>query len=242
MKIASRVLFFLTVSAPITALPALLPPGAALVRTIAWEAAAAPAGAVVQPKGLDGAAVLFLRKTETAPMNLPLWSAQPGLHAKCYALHGRMKYRDVPGSGYLELWNEFSPETPGQPAPKYFSRTLAESGPLGKIAGSSDWRTVWVPFDATQSKTLPSKLTLNLVLPGPGEVTLSKLELFEFADAGAMWAAVGSGSGAVTTDERRLARWLFFGIGAGALTVILLVYWLRRRQRDERRMRAMDLA
>jgi hypothetical protein len=61
----------------------------------------------------------------------------------------------------------------------YFTRTLADSGPLQKITGSSDWRDFGLYFDATGASAPPEKLTVGLVLPDAGEVAISNLTLVE---------------------------------------------------------------
>ena len=144
----------------------------------------------------------------------------------------------------MELLNLFLYESSHT---RFFSRTLADVGPMKKISGTSPWRTVWIPFDATESKTLPEALDLNLVLPGSGSVELSSLELYQFADAGAMWAALSN-------DAREMAKSPFsrspFSINWGLIAIIGITasigilgaigLILRRRKAERRRMRAMD--
>ena len=47
------------------------------------------------------------------------------------------------------------------------------------ITGSSAWRSIVLPFDATGSAARPERLIINVVLPGRGEVTLGALTLVE---------------------------------------------------------------
>jgi hypothetical protein len=138
------------------------------------------------------------------------------------------------------MWSEF-PEAPGSPAGKYFSRTLAEVGPLQKITGSAEWRPFLVPFDATQSKTLPSKLILNLVLAGAGTVEFSDVELVQFANPGAMWASVGAGASASTLQPGwRGPGVILAGCAGLALAAGVSISFAKRKQAELRRMRAMD--
>jgi hypothetical protein len=95
-----------------------------------------------------------------------------------YVLEGEVRYEGVAGAGYLEMWSDFAP------GGRYFSRTLAPSGPQGLIDGDSDWRDFELPFDPG-SGPAPARLDLNLVLPGSGTVEIRPLTL----------RTVGSGSG-----------------------------------------------
>ena len=69
-------------------------------------------------------------------------------------------------------------------AVRYFSRTLADSGPMMQLRGSSDWRPFMLPFDATGAPA-PSRLVFNVVLPGRGVVDLGPLQLVEQRTSGA---------------------------------------------------------
>lgn len=119
----------------------------------------------------------------------------PGVTRPQYALVGKIKYQDVTGDGYLEMWNYFGDEP-------YFSRTLAPAGGLAKISGSSDWREVTVPFHAGKGLT-PDRISLKFVVPGGGEVWLSSLALQEYDEhymhepsglhPGAWWDDAGGG-------------------------------------------------
>ena len=68
------------------------------------------------------------------------------------------------------MWNFF----PG--GGQYFSRTLADQGPMMKLAGTSGWREFVLPFDAT-APPAPTRLVVNVVLQGRGSVYLGPLEL-----------------------------------------------------------------
>jgi hypothetical protein len=124
---------------------------------------------------------------------------QPKITGEFYTLSGDVRYDAVEGDGFLEMWNHF-----GEAA--YFSRTLGETGPMGKLRGTSDWRAFVLPFDATGAKTHPTKLVVNVHLPGKGVVYLrSPLKLAESARApgagaqpGAWWSdRTGNLAGAI---------------------------------------------
>jgi hypothetical protein len=112
---------------------------------------------------------------------------QPKITGEFYTLSGDVRYDAVEGDGYLEMWNHFDEAA-------YFSRTMGESGPMGKLRGTSDWRPFILPFDATGAKSHPTKLVVNIYLPGKGVVYLrSPLKLAESARApgaepGAWWS------------------------------------------------------
>jgi hypothetical protein len=238
MKILIPLVFLtLTAFATIVTAQSTPPPGATLVTKVEWQPEALPPGM----KLVDGRSSLVVEKTADAPTSYPVWhKSQPGVQTKCYALRGSLRYQSIQGIGYMELWNQF----PGTPEPaRYFSRTLAEAGPMKKISGDSDWRTVWIPFDGTESKVLPERLDLNLVLPATGTVELSNFELYQFADAGAMWAAVAE---SVNTTQRPpspfsgTGRMILILAGLLAIYAIITATIKRRRHLERRRMRAMD--
>lgn len=101
-----------------------------------------------------------------------------------YAVSGQVRYDDVEGVGYLEMWNHF----PG--GGQYFSRTLGETGPMMKLQGSSGWRKFTLPFDASGAPGPPTRLVINVALQGHGVVHLGPLTLVSedgVEDAGAWW-------------------------------------------------------
>jgi hypothetical protein len=220
------------------------PAGGKLVRAIRWSEAPLPPNTTIVKSAPRGGDALLVIQTEPRPVSIALLRLDnPGIHAKAYALRGQLRYRNVEGTGYIELWNEFPAQEAGQPKPRYFSRSLAEAGPFSKLSGSAEWRDLFVPFDATQGKDLPTKLELNLVLAGAGEVEVSDLELLEFADAGAMWAAMGVGAANALTMQQQ--AWTTAAVSAGAVIVAVAVWFFfirRRRAVEVRRMKAMDEA
>lgn len=240
MSLLSAVFALAAISSAVAATPG---ETGKVVRTVKWSEVPLPADAVVQNK--PGASPTLLIKGDRAK-TLPLWKLDdPGISKKCYALRGKMRYKDVSGIGYLEMWNEFPAEKPDVPKPRYFSRTLAATGPLSSITGSSDWREVYIPFDATQSAELPKALELNLRLEGTGEVEITSLVLMEFEDAAAMW------NGVVTAEalpprlpQTVIGRYITGAMIVGGLALACVIVWaVTRRSRqlaEERRMKAMD--
>lgn len=151
-----------------------------------------------------------------------------------YALVGQVRYEDVAGEGYFETWNYFG-ETE-----KYFSRTLAPTGLMGVLSGSSGWRPFRLPFFTNDNAKHPSKIELNLVLPGRGTVYLSELRLVQSTSwwsdqqsgwlggilgcLGGLFGVLGGISGALAVKGK--GRGLAFGTlytmaGLGGLLLLL---------------------
>ena len=95
----------------------------------------------------------------------------PPIKTDSYALRGKIRYENVVGNGFLEMWNHF----PGEG--EFFSRTMDSSGPMGMVTGSSPEREFILPFHTFGQAPAPKKLAINLVLNGPGTVEIGPLEL-----------------------------------------------------------------
>lgn len=108
--------------------------------------------------------------------------ANPGISAPVYALKGMVRYENVQGDGYLQLDNHFGEKG------TFVTKSLAPTGPLGKISGSSDWRPFVLPFYAnsgdrsSSAAPTPEKLTLAIYLPLSGTVSISDVALYQYAD------------------------------------------------------------
>lgn len=106
---------------------------------------------------------------------------EPGISLPVYALKGMVRYDKVQGDGFLQLDSHFGD------AGTFFTKSLATSGPLGKLSGSSDWRPFVLPFFANNGEQpasnapLPDKLALSLVLPGAGTVSIRDVGLYQYA-------------------------------------------------------------
>ena len=149
------------------------------LRAIAWtESATLPEGSSVESDGT----LTLTSEPGGATRRLVVIDA-PGIQKDLYVVRGRVRYEAVEGEGYLEMWNDF-------PEGSSFTRTLADEGPLQKIAGSSDWRAFALYFDASSTSAPTSRLTINLVLPGEGEVSLSAMTLAELESD--EWPSMGS--------------------------------------------------
>lgn len=101
---------------------------------------------------------------------------KPKISEHQYWLEGKIRYENVKEPGYLDMWNHFGDKE------AYFTRTLAGSGPMAKIQGTSKWRAFVLPFHIGKDESRkPDKLVLNVVLPAGGTVYLTNLELKEGA-------------------------------------------------------------
>jgi hypothetical protein len=130
------------------------------------------AGAVLRPdSGSSGYRLQIENTTPRGSTVTVLTVDRPQISRPRYRLSGLVRYDNVEGVGYLELWNYF-------PSGAYFSRTLAEQGPMMKLQGSSGWRAFVLPFDATGAPA-PTRLVVNVVLQGRGTVYLGPMELSE---------------------------------------------------------------
>jgi len=100
----------------------------------------------------------------------------PGVDTAKFAVQGTIRYDDIEGAGYVELWVRFAD---GQ---RFYTRTLADTGPLAAITGTSDWRMFSLPFDSLGRPDFPTRLEVNLVLPQGGTVQLSGLRVVTLRD------------------------------------------------------------
>jgi len=135
-----------------------------------------------------------------------------------YAIRGQVRYSDVAGQGYLEMWSYFSDG--GQ----FFSRTLAGEGPMAALTGSSDWRAFELPF-YLQGTTGPERIEVNVVLPGAGTVDVGPLELVRMD-------AATSGATAWLSDRAIGVAGALIGVAVGVFAVAIA--WLAGRRRARR--------
>jgi hypothetical protein len=189
--------------------------GQQTLREFDWQKLAAsgelPGGT---PVTIDGkSAVKIASANETGLQVQLLRITNPPISKMLYAITGEVKYESVKGDGFLEMWNCFPPDKPGMFENKYFSRTLDASGDLGKISGTSGWRSFTLPFDRTGGKSKPTRLEINLILPGQGTVYIGPIKLVEYKGDLGLQNTRGA-EGAWWSD--RAAGWIG-GIGGSVL-------------------------
>src|SRR5262249_5231749 len=156
---------------------ALAPDAAAATRVFKWDdlkkQSRIAAGTVLPPESGSPDPRLQIVNGEAAPLTATVLTIDaPQIVGPSYSLSGRVRYGAVEGTGYREMWSY----CPG--GGQYFSRTLADQGPMMKLRGTSGWRSFVLPFDATGAQP-PTRLVMNVVLPGRGTVYLGPLELSE---------------------------------------------------------------
>jgi hypothetical protein len=98
----------------------------------------------------------------------------PGVTAIHYAIEGEVRYENVQGKSYLEMWNWFAD------GGMYFSRTLGNSGPMRHLEGSSGWRSFSLPFFSDAKSGPPTRIVVNVVFVGRGTVHLRGLKLYQY--------------------------------------------------------------
>lgn len=185
--------------------------------------------------------VVKITRTPDVPQLIEIAKIEkPAATLRAYMLRGKVKFEGVGGEGFLEIWNHF-------PEPKkgaYFSRTMAETGPMGKLRGSSPWKDFILPFtfdDATFP--MPEKIQFNVYLPQNGTVWLSDLELVEFPPAELNKQLTGA-SAPTSGPWLAIALLLIMALAmvAGVTFAGLIYMKSKRAQGDEfRRMQALDI-
>jgi hypothetical protein len=144
------------------------------VRAVTWQKLAANVEAgemevAGEPKPLKVTRVSFDAFGGTVRV---LELADPKITQSSWEISGKVKYANVQENGYIEMWSHFPDGS------AYFTRTLDTSGPLGVLHGTSEWREFRLPFFSEAGKA-PSKLVVNVVLPGGGTVWLGPATLKE---------------------------------------------------------------
>lgn len=136
----------------------------------------------------------------------------PGIQVDGYAIEGTVRYEAVDGTGYLEMWSYMADGS------RYFSRTLADSGPMASLIGDSPARPFELPFSLNGADG-PQRVEVNVVLPSRGTVWVGPLTLVGFRSNSAWWsertsilvgAALGGAAGlsgaAIGLLSRKLER------------------------------------
>jgi hypothetical protein len=169
-----------------------------VVQSIGWQEVAAAnrlaTGTVVaRPEGVDGPSLRVVHRGPE-PVTLRLLTIErPPISTARFALRGRVKYDDVAAGSYLEMWTTLAEGA-------FFSRTLEQQGPMGRLDGTSGWRAFLLPFANREGGSPPVTLVFNVVMAGAGTVEIGPLELVQFqsgqaflSDSVAWWTARQTG-------------------------------------------------
>jgi hypothetical protein len=142
--------------------------------SVEWTATRPLSGAV------NGGTV-EIRATE-AGGSFPLVSIdRPAVGNVGYVLSGDVRYRGVHPAGFIQMWSVFPDGS------RYFSKTLARQGPQASLEGDAGSRPFEVPFRLADGSPPPTRLDVEIVLPGGGTVWVGPLRLTSMADAGGEW-------------------------------------------------------
>ncbi len=164
---------------------------------------------------------------------------EPEVQPPHFQIDGTIRHEDVVGTAYFEMWTVLPDGS------RYFTRTLADSGPLESMTGTSEERPFSLPFELGEGGPVPIRLEINLVTEGSGQFWVGPLTIGPTVAEAATTTAPPTTSGA-TEDNGAVGettiRW-----GIAALLVVGAAAsfgWFRsvrrRRAEEQRRMNAMD--
>jgi hypothetical protein len=170
-----------------------------ILREFSWTAVSrqgpSPGAEVLPAEGSASFEQLKVQNAQGQPRLVNVLTVErPAISNARYAIIGQVRFDGVEGTGYLEMWNHF-PD-----GGRYFSRTLATMGPMKSLSGSSDWRPFVLPFFNKEGGPPPTRLEVNVALPGRGTVYLGPVRLVQYgpnedplAVAGQWWSDQGGG-------------------------------------------------
>ena len=186
-----------------------------VVRELSWSALKSEGrlanGEVVPAGGGSAFESLRVANAESAPRLVPLFAIDaPGVKAPRYLFRGEVRGQSIEGQAYLEMWSFFAGGA------RYFSRTLAQVGPMASLSGTFASRRFILPFTA-EAGMAPERLTVSVAFPGRGTVLLSPLRLVELDPADDFFNDVVVLPGAwLTTPQIARAA----GVGGGLLGLL----------------------
>lgn len=105
---------------------------------------------------------------------------RPELGFPGWVVETEIRYEEVGGLGYLEMWSVFPDGS------RFFTRTLGTEGPMAALSGDSASRLVQLPFSVDR-ELMPSRLEVNLVLPEGGTVWVGSLRLSSLPETTGAW-------------------------------------------------------
>ncbi len=150
----------------------------ARVASVDWTITHPRSGTVV-----DGTVEI---RTAGSGGSFPLVSIhRPSVDGPGFTLCGEVRYHGVHPAGYLEMWSSF-PD-----GGRYYTRTLSASGPEASLDGDGPVRPFELPFHLGSGSAPPTRLDIDVVLPGAGAVWIGPLELDSMTNGtqtGAWWS------------------------------------------------------
>ncbi len=186
------------------------------------------------PVTVDGRSCLKVENSGGLPAQVALETlTNITVTGRFYSVSGEVKYDGVEGDGYLEMWSVF-------PSGRYFSRGLEPFGPMGKISRSSGWRPFLLPFDRNGTPETPTRLEVNLILPGRGTVYIGPIKFSENPE----WNKYGNAAGTADVVRRELysngwwpllTAWKLARIGVPVILGLAgLIGWLAHQGKGRR--------
>jgi len=210
-----------------------------ILREFSWAAVSrqgpSPSGEVLPAEGGASFEQLKVQNAQGQPQLVNVLTVdRPAISSARYAITGQVRFDGVEGTGYLEMWNHF-PD-----GGRYFSRTLATVGPMKSLSGSSGWRQFVLPFFNKEGGPPPTRLEVNVALPGRGTVYLGPVRLVQYgpnenplAVAGQWWSDqaggfVGGIAGSILGCLGAMVGWLTATgrarrVALGTLKLMILV-------------------
>lgn len=108
---------------------------------------------------------------DVAGKTIPIFDVNnPGITKTQFKLEMKARWENVQKQASFELVTYFADGS------QVVTRTLSDSGPMQKLAGTSPPRTVWLPFSNSSGKR-PTRLVLNVVFEGLGNVFVGRTTL-----------------------------------------------------------------
>jgi hypothetical protein len=210
---------------------------------IEWDTTPPLSGSVV-----DSMLVIETTDAGTIPL-LVIDSPQVG--PPRFQIDATIRYEDVAAGAYLEMWTVLADGS------RFFTRTLAETGPMAMMTGSSGERLISMPFELGEDGPVPERLEINLVTAGSGRFWISPLFVIPADESPATSATPTSQAAPTTSASSEVTAaagsagsvdgasgpgwWAPVGglVAAGA-ALALVMFARRRANREQRRMEAID--
>jgi hypothetical protein len=152
------------------------------VGEVSWKelgkAGKLPGGKLLEGEAPEPIEQLVIEHADQGPKTVPVALIEkPDLKGPLYQVVGWVKHEKVAPGSYLEMWSTFAA------GGRYVQQTLAPSGQMRNLDGSYDWRPFALPFLGDEKMGPPTRLEINVVLAGPGRVSLSPLRIEEYPGA-----------------------------------------------------------